>query len=463
MNIQNSFKKLIDSIDLVNLFFITWLSVLVHFWRITYPNSIVFDEVTFGKFLNSYAKGEYYFDLHPPLGKLLLAWAAYFGGINPNFNYDKIGTVFTENTYVWLRSLTALAGALIPTFVALLLRGLRFSRWVAVVAALLVIFENALLVISRTFVFDVFLLSFGFASLAVGVWSHRQQNKILWWLSWILGAAAFSIKWTGLSFLGLLSLWELQRAFQLRLYGLSLRRLVVGWSAAFAVYFLIFAIHFSWTPRSGIGNDFMTPEFQSGLLGNRFYGSPELVRPSLFGQFIELNKMMWAYQKTMNQSHPYSSAWYTWPLLYRPIYFWGNTGTALKERIYLLGNPWIWWSSTLAVMFFFAITWSKGRHWVSKGIDESQSREFCLLIIFVANYLPFILIGRVMFIYHYLVALIVALMILAVVLEKIKKRPWVWGFLGIGLISFCFFAPLSYALPLTDSEYQLRLWFASWL
>lgn len=456
-------RKITDSSDLTNLFFILWLSVLVHFWRITYPNSIVFDEVTFGKFLNSYAKGEYYFDLHPPLGKLILGWASYLGGINPNFNYDKIGTVFSEQTFIWLRSFTAFTGSLIPVFAALLLRGLGFSKWVAVIAAVLIIFENALLVISRTFVFDIFLLSFGFASIAVGVWSHRLKSKTLWWFSWILAASAFSIKWTGLSFLGILSLWEIQRGWSSKLLGVSLRRLMLGLSAAFAVYFLIFAVHFSWTPRSGMGNDFMSPEFQSGLIGNRYHGNPGLVRPSLWIQFIELNKMMWAYQKTMNQNHPYSSPWYSWPLMYRPIYFWGNTGGELKERIYLLGNPWLWLSSTLAVIFFFVKTWSKGKLWLKKSIDEAQTREFCLLLIFVANYIPFILIGRVMFIYHYLVALITALMILAVTLEKLKKLEWKWGFFIVAFGCFCFFAPLSYALPLTDSEYQWRLWLPSWL
>jgi dolichyl-phosphate-mannose-protein mannosyltransferase len=463
VKLPTKYKTILEAIDFPYLFLITWLSLLVHFWRITYPNSVIFDEVTFGKFLNCYAKGEYYFDLHPPLGKLLLAWAAYFGKINPNFTYEKIGTVFTDHAYIWIRSLTALAGSLIAPSVFLLLRGFRFSLWVAVVAATFVIFENSLLVISRTFVFDIFLLSFGFASLAAAVWAQRSQSRGLWFCSWVLGTAAFSIKWTGFSFLGILSLWELQRAFRDKAMGNSLRRLLVGWSVFFCFYLLVFAVHFAWTPRAGIGKDFMSAEFQSGLIGSPFYGRTDLERPGLLAQFGELNKLMWSYQQTMKQKHPYSSAWYSWPVMYRPIYFWGNTQGALKERIYLLGNPLLWWVSALAVLYFAARKWRLWRQWLTDSIDSPAGREFNLLILFSANYLPFVLIGRVMFIYHYLVALVVALMVLALNLESYRGRRWVPAFIVLVLMFFWFFAPLSYALPLSDREYQWRLWFSNWL
>jgi dolichyl-phosphate-mannose-protein mannosyltransferase len=457
------FKKLSQSVSLVDIIFITWLSLLVHLWRITYPGSVVFDEVTFGKFLNAYAKGEYYFDLHPPLGKLLLWWAAQWGGIDPTFNYEKIGTVFTQSTYVWLRSLTALAGALVPTSVALIMRGLGFSRRVLVLAALFVIFENALTVISRTFVFDIFLLFFGFASLAFGVWAQRTKKPAFWWAAWLLAAAAFSIKWTGLSFLGVLTLWELREGWVQKNFNLALRKLVTGWTVAFVFYFIIFAIHFAATPNSGIGNDFMTAEFQSGLIGSRFHGSPDLKKPNLLSQFIELNKMMWSYQKGMNQSHPYSSRWYSWPVLGRPIYFWGKTDSVLKERIYLVGNPLLWWVSSLMVIYFIYLSWRSWRDWLVEPINGSASREFFLCFLYLVNFLPFVFIGRVMFLYHYFVALVVALMILAVVIDKIKKQFLVWLFLGGVLVSFCFFAPLTYALPLSDLEYHWRVWFPSWM
>jgi dolichyl-phosphate-mannose-protein mannosyltransferase len=461
VSIRTRIRLIYESIGGSSIVYLTWLSLLVHFWQIVYPNSIVFDEVTFGKFLNAYVKGEYYFDLHPPLGKLLLAGIAKVGGINPNFNYDKIGTVYSDATYIWLRSLTAFAGAMIAPCVLILLRGMGFSMFVGLVAGVFVIFENSLVVISRTFVLDIFLLSFGFASLAAGAWYIRNRSNILWALAWLLGASAFSIKWTGLSFLGILSIWELALIWKSRLRWHAYRPLVAGWLLATIFYFLIFVIHFAGTPRSGIGNDFMTADFQSGLVGSRYYNDANLKTPSIFGKFIDLNKMMWTYQKTMKQSHPYASKWYTWPLLQRPIYFWGNTNGEIKERIYLMGNPCLWWASSLALLL---LTLKLLTSWWRKGhLAEYPPREFNLLLLYFANFVPFMLIGRVMFIYHYLVALIVGLMILALVLEKLKNRHLAWLFISLSIVTFLFFAPLTYGLPLSDRFYSWRLWFDSWL
>ena len=34
----------------------------------------------FGKFIGGYISGHYFFDIHPPFGKLLIALVAYLGG-----------------------------------------------------------------------------------------------------------------------------------------------------------------------------------------------------------------------------------------------------------------------------------------------------------------------------------------------------------------------------------------------
>ena len=53
------------------------LAAITRFAFLYNPKAIVFDEVYFREYALHYKAGTYYFDLHPPLGKLLLgAWAA---------------------------------------------------------------------------------------------------------------------------------------------------------------------------------------------------------------------------------------------------------------------------------------------------------------------------------------------------------------------------------------------------
>ena len=50
-----------------------------------------FDEFHFGKFINMYLKQVFFFDIHPPLGKLLLAGAGYMADTNVTFPFERIG------------------------------------------------------------------------------------------------------------------------------------------------------------------------------------------------------------------------------------------------------------------------------------------------------------------------------------------------------------------------------------
>jgi dolichyl-phosphate-mannose-protein mannosyltransferase len=63
------------------------------------------------------------------------------------------------------------------------------------------------------------------------------------------------------------------------------------------------------------------------------------------GKFIEINVVMWQKNARLTSSHPYESRPEGWPLLRRPISFWSKH----HRHVHLVGNPFIWWSSTLAI------------------------------------------------------------------------------------------------------------------
>jgi hypothetical protein len=78
------------------------------------PRQVVFDEVTFGKFVQAYCcTGERFFDIHPPIGKLLIAAAAKLGGLSSSFQFETIGQSYGTEPVWALRLVPALMGTLI--------------------------------------------------------------------------------------------------------------------------------------------------------------------------------------------------------------------------------------------------------------------------------------------------------------------------------------------------------------
>lgn len=431
------------------------LSLLVHFAWFGHPNSAVFDEVHFGKFISAYFTHEYYFDIHPPLGKLILAGWGWLWGFRPGFSFANIGDVFPDRMYMTLRFLPSLAGALLPLVIYGLARRLRFSHIAALLAGVLIALDNALAVQSRLILLDPFLLLFGFSALWCYFRWRDNGHPALLPVAGLLGGMAVGIKWTGATFLGLIIILELIRLWHQR-HTTPVRNLLVPVASfvlvPFAIYYAAFSIHFALLYKSGTGDAFMTVEFQRDLQGSRLANDPTIGRLSGPDKFIQLNEEMYRSNQRLTATHPYSSAWYSWPLLGRSIFYW----VTATSRIYLLGNPVVWWASTVAVLYLFATT-------VAAGIRNISPIRVMLLGAWLMNMLPFIGISRVMFLYHYLTALIWAVLMLAYIVDTLKKPARTALVLSaLALACFVFFAPLTYGLPMSDGAYHQRLWFRTW-
>jgi dolichyl-phosphate-mannose-protein mannosyltransferase len=452
-------------------------SLLTHFLFFGHPNETVFDEVHFGKFISGYFTGEYFFDIHPPLGKLLISGAGYLAGFNPGFSFAEIGQKFPDNTYLWLRLLPILAGVLLPLIIFFLVLRLGLSRLAAFSAAMLVVLENALLVQSRFILLDSFLLLFGFSAL-LAYFKYAQENKTPYLLlSGALAALSLSVKWTGIAFLAIIIVLEIVKWLKnARSHNYQTIARPVFQKAVFLfiipslIYFSIFAIHLGLLTKSGPGDAFMTPAFQKTLSGNNYQNDPDIKPPGLLGKFKELNLEMYRANANLTAGHPYSSRWYTWPFMTRPIYYWNESSqnaAAGESRIYLLGNPVIWWASTIAMAYLLLETLllvlkaARSKKWT---IFRKPNRlHFFLAGSFILNILPFFGIKRAMFLYHYMTALVFAIIALVYLLDQMENKKKAFATLLIAcLAAFIFFAPLTYGLPLSKGAYHARVWLHSW-
>lgn len=446
---------------------LTFTALATRLFQLNLPPSVVFDEVYFRAFAGHYLDGHYFFDIHPPLVKLVFAGFAALLHITPD---QLIGT---DPGAIILRLLPALAGAALVPLVYVIVRQLGLGRRIATIGALFVLLDNALLVKSRFILMDSLLLLIGFGALASYLALRRAKGIHRW--VWVLVTAVLlgmliSTKWTGLAVAGLIGLTWLVEGVRhkinwQRLLGEGFVTLLI----MATIYIGTFMVHFALLDKSGEGDAFMTPKFQSLLIDSPYYNPS--ARMSFWDKFVELNKEMYTAQSSLEGvKHPYASKWYTWPLEIRGVYYWqGPAGKdGLQGNIYLLGNPIVWWGSAIAVVIALCL-------WLGrpKLLGKYRWLTVFLLVGYVVNFIPFAFIDRPMFLYHYLFALLFAILLACVLIARLfdwQQRHYgaktvqrtTWALVITVTLGFLYFLPISYGFPLSPSDLQLHMWLPSW-
>ncbi|KAF9518414.1 glycosyltransferase family 39 protein [Hydnum rufescens UP504] len=258
----------------------------VRLFRISHPDSVVFDEVHFGKFASKYIKTQYYVDVHPPLAKLLITLVAFVRGFDGEFDFKDIAKVYENTPYTSMRLLPALMGVAVVPLAYLTLRELDCGATTALLGSIFILFENGYITQSRHILLDSPLIFF--TALTLFFWvafsnEDRDRSRAFteqWWL-WLtltglsLGAVV-SCKWVGLFTIATVGVDTIRQLW--RLLG-DLRvppRLFIKHFLARALclivvpvffYMSMFAIHFQILQNSGDGDGFMSSPFQHTLGG----------------------------------------------------------------------------------------------------------------------------------------------------------------------------------------------------
>ncbi|KAH6724945.1 glycosyltransferase family 39 protein [Leptodontidium sp. MPI-SDFR-AT-0119] len=269
---------------------ITILAFITRFWGISHPNEVVFDEVHFGKFASYYLERTYFFDVHPPLGKLLFALMGWFVGYDGHFHFENIGDSYIDNKvpYVAFRAMPAFLGALTVPVVFDIMWESGYTLPACILSAGLVLFDNAHIGQTRLILLDAGLIFAMACSLLCYVKFYKLRHEPFgrkWW-KWLLLtgfslSCIMSIKYIGtFSFVTIgtavaIDLWDLldskrrQGALTLPEFGKHfVARAFALIIAPFFFYLFWFQVHFAILTRSGPGDDFMSPEFQETLSDN---------------------------------------------------------------------------------------------------------------------------------------------------------------------------------------------------
>ncbi|XP_038054407.1 protein O-mannosyl-transferase 1-like [Patiria miniata] len=302
---------------------LTLMSFVMRMWRLEEPRGVVFDEFHFGKFINLYLRRTFFFDIHPPLGKLLLAGAGYLTDTNASFPFDRIGDDYPCDFPIWhLRFLPALCGSLLVPLVYLIMAEVGYSHWTALLAASLVLFDNALITQSRFILLDTILLFFTFFAL-LSFLKFRKIDRcfsLSWWL-WMtsLGVSmtcAISVKYSSICTVSLICLIVVYDFWQLiGVKTLSLKTLLCHFLARLSLlnifpllmYIGIFWIHLSVLSKAGPHDNQMTSAFSASLEGGLSLITKGQPLSVVYGSQVTLrhthNQMCWLHSH--NQNYPF--------------------------------------------------------------------------------------------------------------------------------------------------------------
>lgn len=350
---------------------------------------ILHDDPKAWEWWNTPPEGFAYEWTHPPLAKLGM-----FLGMK----------VFGENSFGY-RIPSALLGVGIVYLIYLLSKKLFNDETLALMAALVYSFDGLTLVMNRIGMNDSYLLFFSLLS----VYAFLKNNDLLSSLAFGL---AISSKWSALWVVPILALLWLRRKNKFNISIFS--------------FFLLppFVYMLSYAPMFLSGHDFAV--------------------------WWEMQKQMWWYHTGLKATHPYSSAWWTWPFLIRPIYLYtsGEIG-GLVSRIYAFGNPIVFWFGFASVFLSFVYAF----------FEKNKNLGF-VIFSYLIFFVPWALSPRIMFLYHYLPSIPFLAISTAYVLRRNPSLIKIY-FIAVFFI-FIYFYPhwIGLKVPLwLDTSYY---WVGSW-
>ncbi|XP_038262630.2 protein O-mannosyl-transferase 2 isoform X2 [Dermochelys coriacea] len=266
---------------------VTLLSFASRFYRLSEPPHVCWDETHFGKMGSYYINRTFFFDVHPPLGKMLIGLAGYLSGYDGTFPFQKPGDRYEHHNYIGMRGFCAFLGSCLVPFCYLTVLELSKSLSAALLAASILIFDTGCITLSQYILLDPILMFFLMGAVLSMVKYNSCADRPFstpWWfwlsLTGVNLAGAIGVKFVGLFVVLLVGLntvydlWELLGDLSLSLVALGkhlLARVFCLILLPLALYTAQFAVHFAVLNKSGPGDGFFSSAFQSRLIGNNLH------------------------------------------------------------------------------------------------------------------------------------------------------------------------------------------------
>jgi dolichyl-phosphate-mannose-protein mannosyltransferase len=481
---------------LLALVLVGFLAIVNYCVGLDNPPGTVWDESYYLTTTERYSEGLAQFASHPPLGLMLIALGDRIFSTGPQPDTRALGRVKSIKadmlpagySFVPVRAASAVFAVLGAIAFFGLMRLLTSSTFAALAFSNLFTFENAFVAQFRAAQLDVFQVAFVVVALLLFTLAVTREQKPSAPLDAAFGASC-----------GLATMVKLNAAI-LTLLGamLIVRRVTLAWrkvpasapllatryrllwaaavdaivmaSACLTTMVAVFTVHLAvsshpvntHTPAGQKDEAFVSAAYRDYL-----DGKTPLTPAVVWDAANDYWRFMVADLEGIPRADRNGSRPMEWPLGLGTInYRWDSDGTH-TGYLQLVGNRVGWLlagAAPLAVTALLILQW----RWPVPSSDPARRPLMVMLLI---EYIAFMGLHqclsyfRVMYLYHYFIGLLLAFCLLPLVFAEALQR-WEWlrarqsAILGAMtaalLVSFVFYAPLSYHRPLTHDQCELR-------
>lgn len=410
----------------------------------SYMNSTYFDEIYYARTAQELLNGQSpYETTHPPLGKIIIMLGIKLLGLTP-FGWRFMGALF---------------GVLMLVPLYILIKNLFGKTVIAACGTIIFTFDFMRFVQTRICTIDTYSVLFVILTyLFMFRYITRDHDKpfsksvaplALTGFFFGLGAAA---KWTSIyAGLGLLVLYVInivKRYQHCHENGGNFGTWLVKTLLASAVFFIAVPsviYYISYIPY-GVAYGYVDK-------------IPDIFKREYWDMVVDNQIHMFTYHSGLESEHPYSSEWYMWLLNIRPIlYFRTFFENGTKSLFASFNNPVVSWAGLIAIASMF-VSYYKNR----------DSRVIYILVGYFSQLLPWVIITRIAFSYHYFTCIIFIVLALSYVLNNIWERKIgrykmaVFLFTGSVVVVFAMFYPVLSGMTVADQyAYYFLRWFPSW-
>lgn len=340
--------------------------------QISYYNSTYFDEIYFARTAYEYSKNlQTYEWTHPPLGKLIQAIPICLTKKMTPFNYRLMGNI---------------SGIVMLSVMYLFGKALFKKRKYAILASILMALDTFHFTQTRMGTVDSHLLLFIILALYfMYKFTEKSKTKDLF-LSGIFFSLSISVKWTG--FYGGLALAIIYFHHLLKNKQFNFKSITQGTTFFVLLPLIIYSSLYLLFPNNNLN----------------YTNNPKAI--------LKQQKEMYDYHSNLDSNHYFSSSWYTWPVVYKPIWYHNQEiDNNSRETITAIGNIVIWWFGIISTIYLLL-----------KFIIKKDKNSLYLLIMIFSLWLPYIFIGRVMFLYHYFPVLPFIILSIVLMFKDVTER-----------------------------------------